>query len=114
MKTSSAKAKGRRACQDTKELLLKHAPTLQEGDILVTSSSVTGEDLILSPAAQLTYPLVFECKNQETIKIWSALEQAESHCKTPNRTPVLTFKRNRSEMYCALKFEDFLKLIKKK
>lgn len=111
MRTSSAKAKGRRLAMEVKEALLKYHPDLQAGDILVTSSGVTGEDLVLSPAARLFYPFTIECKNQEAISIWEALKQAESHNKDGHAIPLLVFRRNRTEPHVALKLEDFLKLV---
>jgi hypothetical protein len=110
LKTSSAKAKGRRACAEVKELLLKYAPELQPDDIIVTSSGDTGEDLKLSPKAREVYPWAAECKNQETLSIWAALQQAEGHSdKYPG---VLFFKRNRSKLYVAMDAEEFLKLVR--
>jgi hypothetical protein len=112
MKTSSCKAKGRKACQEAKDLLHKYAPDLRPGDIEITSSGACGEDLKLSPAAREKYPLVVEVKSQESIQIWAALEQAESHgIGHPDQVPVLFFRRNRSELYVALLAEDFVKLI---
>ena len=111
MKTSSCKAKGRRAAQETKDMLLKYAPDLKPDDILVTSSGVTGEDLVLSPAAQEIMPYTFECKNVEKLNVWDGLKQAASHAlKKPQAIPLLVFRRNRSDLYVALKLEDFLKL----
>lgn len=109
MKTSSAKAKGRRACQDVQELLYKYAVHLQPGDIEVTSSGVTGEDIKLSPAARDVYPFVIECKNQEKLNIWSAIEQAKTHVKGVE-VPLLFFKRNRSDLMVCLSAEDFMQL----
>ena len=109
MKTSSAKAKGRKACKDVQELLYKNAPHLQPGDIEVTSSGATGEDIKLSPAARLVYPFAIECKNQEKLNIWSAIEQAKTHVKG-TEIPVLFFKRNRSDLMVCLSAEDFIKL----
>lgn len=110
MKTSSAKAKGRRLCALVRDLLLKAFPKLEEGDILVTSSSVTGVDLIFSPFAKQTLPFAVECKNQEKLNIWSSLAQAKSHSTVD--TPLLVFSRNRDDIYCALKFSDLLEILK--
>ena len=111
MRISSAKAKGRRACKEVQELLYKHAPDLRPGDIEITSSGVIGEDLKLSPAAREKYPLVIECKNRQSLNIWKALKQAESHLKDQNQgVPVLFFKRNGSKLYVALDAEMFIKL----
>ena len=117
MKTSSAKAKGRRACQEVAELMyLLAKERLEEGDIRVTSSGAVGEDLLLTPKAAQVYPVIVECKNQETLNIWKALEQAEGHKNDMNRShhgrvPVLFFRRNRSKLYCALDAEAFLSFL---
>lgn len=109
MKTSSAKAKGRRACQEVVEKLYARAPHLLPGDIEVTSSGVTGEDIKLSPAARAFYPFAFECKNQESIQIWAAFEQAKRHAK-PGQIPLLAYKRNKSELMVSLTLDDFLRI----
>jgi hypothetical protein len=114
MRTSSRKAKGRKGCQDVKELLHKHAPHLQNDDILVTSSGVPGIDITLSPLAGVTYPINIEVKNQEKIQIWQAIEQCEAHKNPYGRIPALFFRRNRSDLYVTLKAEEFIKLLAKK
>jgi hypothetical protein len=115
MKTSSCKAKGRKACQEAKETLLWAFPELEDGDIQVTSSGSTGEDLKLSPKAQKLIPLVFEIKNQERLNIWEAYEQAVSHLDESNvgdiRIPTVVFRRNRSNLMVCLDFESFSRLI---
>lgn len=117
MKTSSAKAKGRRLCQEVRDLLYKYAADLKPGDIEVTPSSCYGEDLKLSPAAREVYPFVIEGKNQEKLNIWDALEQAECHRPFSFSTdwlpvPVVFFRRNRSKMYVALEAESFVRLVR--
>ena len=77
MKPSSCKAKGRKACVEVRDLLLKYAPDLLPDDIRITPSGVPGDDLLLSPAAQKIYPLSVECKNVEKLTIWGALAQGE-------------------------------------
>lgn len=108
MRTSSAKAKGRRASQEVKDLLLKYSD-LQEADLVVTPSGVTGPDLLLSPLAQEYFPFAIEAKNQEKIAIWQAIDQARTHLKKGEQLPILFFKRNRSELMVCLKAEDFIK-----
>jgi hypothetical protein len=51
-----------------------------------------------------------ECKAQERLNIWKALEQAENAGK-PTDTPLVIFKRNRSISYACLPLEDFLALV---
>ena len=119
MKTSSAKAKGRRAAQEVKDLLLEYAQEeLKDGDIVVTSSGETGPDLKLSPSACDIYPIRIECKNQEALNIWSSLKQAESHIENYGDAenaifPILAFKRNNSRLYGALPFRDLVFLLRK-
>ena len=71
---------------------------------------MTGEDIVLSPAAKKIIPYSFECKNVEKLNIWNALEQAETNCD--GRTPVVVFKRNRSKTYVAIEYKEWLKTIK--
>lgn len=111
MKTSSAKAKGRRAAQLTASLLSEYTG-LDPGNFMVTPSGMTGPDIIMSPAAKEVVPFVVECKNQEALNIWQSLEQAESHVDMDDpKIPILVFTRNRSPMYCAMEFELLLRLL---
>jgi hypothetical protein len=109
VKIRSGKAKGRRCAKETKDLLVKYAPFLQD-DIVIPVGSVPGADLILSPRALETYPFSFECKNCEKLNIWKALEQAEGHA-TKCDIPLLVFKRNHSKTFVALAFDTFLKIL---
>ena len=113
MLTSSAKAKGRRAAQELAKHLLAYSvghAELTEDDIKPVSSSVTGEDIGLSSEARKLYPFTFEVKNQESIQIWKALKQSESHAEDTGLIPILCFKRNHSESYVSLRLSDFLHL----
>jgi len=110
MQTSSRKQKGRVAQQYVRDKVLEYFPELTENDVRSTSMGVSGSDLQLSEKAMEVFPYSTEIKNQESLSIWSALKQAESENR--KLTPLLVFKRNRSEVYCALKFEDFLRILK--
>lgn len=112
---ASRKAKGRRAAQEVKDLLTKYAPDL-EHEMLVTPSGVTGPDVLLTRKAFEKFPLPIETKNCESLNIWKAFQQAESHSKhydiyEGQKYPCLFFRRNRSELMVTLKAEDFVKLI---
>lgn len=82
---------------------------LETNDIESQVMGMSGEDIVLSPAAKKAIRYSFECKNQERLNLWKSLEQAESNCE--DRNPVLVFKRNRSKVYIAVEFEHFLELI---
>ena len=109
MKTSSAKAKGRRLQQKVRDLLLETFKELEPDDIRSTSMGVSGEDLQLSPAARKLIPFAIECKNQEKLNVWDSLKQAEEN--SGDYDPVLIFKRNRSKTYAVINIEKFIELI---
>lgn len=113
MKTSSAKAKGRRLQDALKKTILENFPSLEEDDVKCAIMGETGKDLHLSPAAKKVFPFSVECKNQEKISIWTCLEQAEKNTD-PGTSPLLVFKRNRSKTYVALELEEFVKLLTRK
>lgn len=108
MRTSSAKAKGRRAVVEVKEALLKYG-NLFPDDILQSTTSVCGEDLMLSPAARKKFPYSFEVKNVEKINVWEAIKQAEDNCR--GHEPVVVFRRNNTKLRVIIDFEHFLKLV---
>tara|TARA_B100001245_G_scaffold233170_1_gene216539 strand:- start:456 stop:788 length:333 start_codon:yes stop_codon:yes gene_type:complete len=110
MKTRSAKNKGKRLQNSVRDILLETFDTLEPDDIKSAIMGDSGEDIQLSPAARKLIPYSIECKNQEKLNIWSALEQAEGNKGVSK--PVLIFKRNRSKTYAVLELEDFVDLIK--
>lgn len=110
MKPHSAKAKGRRLQQEVRALLIQYFG-LHEDDVISRSMGACGEDLQLSPRARKVFPFSIEAKCQESISIWGALKQADSNAGS--HVPLLVFRRNRSEVYCALRLEDLLKLLRK-
>lgn len=112
MRTASAKAKGRRAAQEVKELIHDFFPELQDDDIIVTPSGVTGEDLRLSPLARGFLPISIECKNCERLNLWAAIEQAADNANS--FIPVLFFKRNRSKLYACIEAEELIELLRYK
>ena len=112
MNPRSAKAKGRRLQNTVCELLREHfKDELEPDDLRPAIMGEPGEDIKRSPLAKRLLPFSFECKNQEALSIWSALAQAEGNCPEGD-IPTLVFKRNHSETYVTLKFDDFLKLLK--
>lgn len=112
MKTSSAKSKGRRLQNELRVKLLQEFPQLEPDDCTTAIMGENGMDIKLSPLAKRVIPYSFECKNQEKLAIWDALEQAESNKKIDTE-PVLVFKRNRSKTYAVIEIDTFMKLIKK-
>lgn len=111
MKPSSAKAKGRRLQTEVMGLILQAFPELEPDDVRTAIMGESGEDIKLSPAARRCFPFAVECKYQERLPIWKALEQCESNAG-PN-TPLLIFRRNRSKTYAVLQLDDLLNLLRR-
>ena len=109
MKVKSAKAKGRKLQNFVVKELRKAYPELEDDDIKSQIMGVSGEDVVFSPLAKRLIGLSFECKNQEKLNLWDSLSQAEDNAE--KRTPVLVFKRNRSEVYAAVPFKFLIKLL---
>ena len=112
MRTSSAKAKGRRLQDAVRDLILEHYPALEPDDVQCAIMGQSGTDIKLSPAAKRAFPYAVECKNQEKINIWASLDQAQENA-AEGQTPLLVFKKNRTESYVAMKLSDFIKLVPK-
>ena len=109
MKPRSAKNKGKRLQNKIRDLLLEKFDILEPDDVRSITMCDSGEDILLSPAARKLFPFSVECKNQEKLNIWGALEQAEDN--SGNHTPLVIFKRNRSKTYAVLEFDRLLELL---
>lgn len=122
MKTSSAKAKGRRLQDHVAERLSSRVYASEEditvieffepreGDIKPAIMGESGVDIKLSPAAKDVIPFDIECKNTEKASVWQWIKQAEENAGK-GRIPLTVFKRNRSDVYAIIKFDDLLQLI---
>jgi len=112
MKTSSAKAKGRRLQKNVRDSLLKNAPDLEPDDIRSTPMGSSGEDLLLSPLARKKYPISPECKNTERLNIWGAIKQAIHNAASFR--PVVFFTKNREKIWVAMELDYYLELTNEK
>ena len=109
MRTSSAKAKGRRLQQQFMQLLIEKLDIHPE-DIESRAMGSGGEDLIMARAARAKFPYSIECKNQEKLNIWSAWEQAESNKGLYE--PLVVIKKNQQRPLVVLDAENFLDMIR--
>ena len=110
MNTRSRKNKGKRLQNKVRDLLLEQfKDVLEQDDVHSTTMGESGEDIQLSPAARKLIPYAIECKNQESLSIWKALEQAENNSN--GYEPLLIFKRNRSKTYVTMDIKEFLRLL---
>lgn len=114
MKTSSAKAKGRRLQQLVRDVLrrigAKHG--LVDEDIESRGMGQNGTDLIISPAAKKCFNFAIECKNVEKLNVPTVF--FEHFEKYPDATlKLLVHCRNRSEPLVTLRLEDFAEFLDK-
>ena len=110
MKTSSAKAKGRKLQQWMRNLLIEKLEVHPE-DIESRSMGAGGEDLIMARAAREKFPISIECKNQEKVNVWEAYKQAEDN--SGKYEPVVIIKRNKSKPLVVVDAEYFVSLFDK-
>ena len=110
MKTSSAKAKGRKLQDWVRTKLIEYLDEdhTHELDKEITTAIMgeNGADVKLSSACEHLFPFSIECKNQEKFTgIYNMLEQAQSHSDLP---PILFIKMNRRKPLVVLDAEQFL------
>jgi hypothetical protein len=113
----SAKAKGRRLQNYVRDKLRelyilkwRKLPKLEEDDIKSQTMGMSGEDIVLTPAAKRIIPFSFECKNKERLNIWQSIEQCEDNCN--GSIPVVVIKRNKSKVYAIMEFDQWLEVAK--
>jgi len=109
MKTSSAKAKGRKLQQWFANVLVETLG-LDSEDIESRPMGSQGEDIILGKQSRQLFPFSVECKNQEAVNVWKAYEQASENCK--GYEPLVVIKRNRHKPLVVIDAEKFVQLIK--
>ena len=110
MKTSSAKAKGRKLQQWFTQKLIEGL-NLNEEDLESRPMGSQGEDIIMGRESREKFPYSIECKNQEAVNVWNAYAQAESNCG--KYEPIVCIKRNRSKPLVLVDAEYFVALHKK-
>ena len=107
MKTSSAKAKGRRLQQWFRDLLIEKLDVHPE-DIESRSMGAGGEDLIMARAARSKFPYSIECKNQESVNVWKSYEQAKEN--SGDYEPIVVLKRNNTKPLILVDAAYFVRL----
>lgn len=109
----SRKAKARGLQEETRSQIISSLPTIGSEDVKCAIMGESGVDIHLSTRARELFPFGIECKAQETLNIWQALEQARINAEKEKLMPLLVFKRNRSDLYVCLRFADFLGMVTK-
>lgn len=112
IKTSSAKAKGRKLQQWARDRILEIFPSLTRDDVVSTGMGQTGEDVRLSSAARKKFPYSVECKSRKKIALYSDMDQAIANCP-PGSEPLLIVKANRRQPLAVIDADYFFKLLRK-
>jgi len=110
MKPQSAKSKGRKFQQWVRDILIEQLDIHPE-DIESRSMGAAGEDIMMARSARNLFPFSIECKNQQSLNIWKAYEQAEEN--SGDYEPIVFLKRNNTKPMVLVDAEYFVKLHKK-
>ncbi len=112
MKTSSAKAKGRKLQQTVRDKILEKYPSLDvDSDVRSAIMGETGEDIKLSKKARKLFPFSVECKSLAKIAVYSFYEQAQANTGRGIK-PLVVFKANRKKPMVMLDLDHFMELLK--
>lgn len=107
IKPQSAKAKGRKLQQAFANMLIDILD-LDFDDLESRPMGSGGEDIIMGKQSRDKFPYSIECKNQESVNLWKAYDQASKNCK--GYEPLVVLKRNRSKILVLLDAQAFVKL----
>lgn len=111
IKTSSAKAKGRRHQQWVRDRILALFPRLLlPDDVRSTSMGAGGEDIQLSPAARRLFPYSVECKAFKSFAIYKVMDQAAENCPK-GAEPIAIIKGDRQNPLAVMDAKHFFKLV---
>lgn len=115
MKTSSAKAKGRRLQQMVRDSLraIGKKFNIVDGDIESLGMGQNGVDLILSPAALKVFDLSIECKNVETLNVHGEFWKHYEKYKDNESQKLLVHTKNRFDPLVTMRLTDFIRLLEK-
>ena len=113
IKTSSAKAKGRRLQQFVRDRILAAFPKLDQSDVRSTSMGAAGEDVLLSKAARDAFPYSVECKALKSVAVYRHLDQCISNCPK-GAEPLVIIKAARRAPLAIVDAEHFFELTKRK
>ena len=110
IKTSSAKAKGRKLQDLVRDAILHKFPILKkDGDVRGAVMGENGEDIKMSPRAKRLFPFSVECKARKSFVGYTWFDQAVTNAG--DLTPLLVVKADRKEPLVIMKLSDFMEII---
>lgn len=110
MKTQSAKAKGRKLQQWTRDQILGVYTHLEEDDVRSTSMGVSGSDVQLSPLARKSFSYDVECKSLARVGVYRYIDQCNNR---GDACPLVIVKENRRKPLAVVDAEHFFDLLRK-
>ena len=112
MKTSSAKAKGRKLQQWVRDKIISYFREfgLSPEDVKSTSMGAGGEDITLSHSAREMFPYSVECKSHQSMAVYKWYEQAKAN--SGPHEPLLIIKVNNREPLAVVDADHFIFLAK--
>lgn len=109
MKAQSAKAKGRKLQQWTRDRVLETFNHLEDDDVRSTSMGVSGSDLQLSPLARKSFAYDVECKSLARVGVYRYVDQCNNR---GDAQPLVIVKENRRRPLAVVDAEHFFELLR--
>lgn len=106
----NAKQKGNRFEREVAKMLNNKFGTNVRRTPMSGGMSFKGDIIDINPESILNR-FSFECKNQERLNIWKALEQCVGDAPAL-KDPVVVFTKNHQSEYACMRFEDWMNLVK--
>jgi hypothetical protein len=112
VQTKSAKAKGRKLQNKVRDDLRRIGKEygLVDGDIESRQMGGTGVDTVLSPRGKRVFPFDIECKNQESLNVFTEFCKHYQKYRNTKHMKLLVHTKNRSEVLVTMRWSLFLKL----
>ena len=108
--TLNANQKGKRFERDVAKMINKKFETNVRRTPMSGGMEIKG-DIICIDDNSIISEFSIECKNQEKLNIWKALDQSRTDAPR-GKLPIVVFTKNHELDYCALEFEDFMNIVK--
>ena len=115
IKISSRKAKGRnlqqQVCRDIANILdIEY--NQQDDNCLIHSREMgqAGKDIILRGAVKTQFPYSIECKSNESLRLYKAIEQAKKNLTEDDREWMVVHKKKNHPPIVILDWKEFLSL----
>jgi len=112
--SGASRAKGLRGEHEVAAIFERHGFTVRGleggGDHLCVRRPRLSGDILAPPIVRAALVLHSEVKRQERLQLWAWIAQAEAEAPA-GAVPVVSFRRNRSPWYAAVRLETLAELL---